>query len=127
MQRHLPEQTQGEYIMSYTISYRADSVKLIYPLNYSRILGTVKAKYTREFKKVTESGIQNNINLINDIEKKEKEAIRKKLSEITKGIEYQGELITDRIIIDTFYCMAELSYGDVITNAREAIEIARNI
>lgn len=113
---------------TYIITYPKDEIKLIYPENYMRLLGAVKAKYTKEYAKLKDNSIYTwGGTLLNEIDKKETEAIRKKLSEITKGIEYKGEFIADRIIIDTFYCMAELSYIDVITNAKEAMEIAINI
>lgn len=109
---------------TYTITYRADSIKLIYPHNYPRLIGAVRAKYTKEYKRVSDTGIMNNLQILNDIDNREAEAIRKRMIEITHSIVYQGEEITDRIVIETFYTLAKFSFGDCINNAREAMEMA---
>jgi hypothetical protein len=110
---------------THTIVYGADRMEFIYPQNYNRIIGAVRAKYTREYSKATNEELFNNPELINTIDRKETEAIRRKLIQINQGIVYQGDLITDRQIIETFFTLAKLGYGGtIIMNPIEAMEMA---
>jgi hypothetical protein len=116
-------QLGNEYILT-TFNYHGGfEISFLQNRNLNRKLGAVRAKHTREMKKYSEAELYMKDGKYSQIDAKERRALKKLEGQLTKAIVYEDKVITDTIIIETFFSFYDGTWDGFF----EAIEIARNI